>query len=134
MKAHYLAIWKLHGATTLATGTGNLELARLNNPTLVAIVTADPEPFFLHIDQSATIAARLWKGLNGMLAPDQGGGTFEEWFAVELQNVKASRAKQKGVFLVLEGEANVPEPNFNMRRDTERLAVCFDAVDKSELI
>lgn len=71
MKARYVAVWKLHDANTWAANISNLELARLRNPTLVAIVTADPEPFFLHIDQSAVIGSRLWKGLIGVFAPDQ---------------------------------------------------------------
>lgn len=132
MKARYLAVWKLHGANTLAAGTSNLELARLSNPTLVAVVTPDPEPFFLQIDQSAVIASRLLNGLIGVFAPNQ-GGTFEEWLARELGNVQASRANQKGVFIVFDGETNVSAPNFRMRKDTETLAVCFDAIDKSEV-
>ena len=131
MKARYLAVWKLHGANTLA-GTSNLELARLSNPTLVAVVTPDPEPFFLQIDQSAVIAGRLLNGLIRVFAPNQ-GGTFEEWLARELGNVLASRANQKGVFIVFDGETNVSAPNFRMRKDTETLAVCFDAIDKSEV-
>jgi hypothetical protein len=104
---------------------------RLSNPTLVAILTDDPEPFFLHIDQSA-VASGLLKGLLGVSAPGQ-GSKFEEWFAGELGNVKASRANQKGVYLVFHGETDLPAPNFGMRRDTEAFAVCFDAVDKSEV-
>jgi hypothetical protein len=64
--------------------------------------------------------------------PSDQGSTFEEWFTKELGNVKASRANQKGVFLVFEGETNVLAPDFRMRKDTEKLAVCFDAIDKSE--
>ena len=86
MNAQYLAIWKLLGASTLATGTDKLELARLDNPTLVATVTADPEPFFLHIDQSAVIANQLMRGITGMFAPDQ-SGTFEERIAVAIENL-----------------------------------------------
>ena len=134
MKTKYLVVWKLYGADTLATGTTNLELARLNDPTVVAVLTADPDPFFLHIDQSEAIAAQLVKGLAGIFAPDQ-LGTFEERFAAELANVRASRANQtaKGLFLVVKGETNVTAPNFNMRSDTTTLAVCFDAVDKAEV-
>jgi hypothetical protein len=42
-------------------------------------------------------------------APDQ-GSTFEEWFTGELGNLT---------------------PNFTMRKDTEMLAACFDAIDNS---
>jgi hypothetical protein len=37
------------------------------------------------------------------------------------------------VFLVFEGETDVPAPNLTKRRDTDVLAVCFDAIDKSEV-
>lgn len=47
--------------------------------------------------------------------------------------MKASRANPKGVFLVFEGGTNVSAPNLRMRKDTETLAVCFDAIDKSAL-
>ena len=59
---------------------------------------------------------------------------FEQRFAAELKNVKTIRSKQteKGVFVVFEGDANIPAPNFDKRRDTDRFAVCFDAMDKSE--
>jgi hypothetical protein len=134
MKTNYLAVWKFYGADALAIDTTNLELARLNDPEIVAILTADPEPFFQHIDQSAVIASQLVKGLTGVFAPDQ-RGTFEERFAAKLENVRAGRAKQtaKGLFLVIKGETNVAAPNFTTRRDAATLAVCFDAVDKAEI-
>ena len=129
-KAQYIAIWKLHGANTLAAGTDSLELTRLSDPPLLALVTTDPEPFFFHIDRSTAIATQL---LKGMFTPQE-AGPFEEGLAAELQRVKATREKQsrKGVFLVLRGEKNIPAPNFNLRRDIENFSVCFDAIDKSE--
>ena len=134
MKAQYLTVWKLHGANTLATSVNNLEVARLNDPTVVAVITADPEPYFLHIDQSAAIANQLLRGLLSIGASDQ-HGTFDERISAELEVAKANRGKvtTKGVFLVVSGEKDVQNPNFKMRKNTERLAVCFDAIDKVEL-
>jgi hypothetical protein len=131
MKVQYVAVWKLHGANKLAADASTLELARLNDPALVASVTTDPEPYFLHIDRSAAIGTQLLKGL---FAPEK-DGTPEERLAAELDSVKSRRAKQtgKGVFLVLEGETDVPAPNFETRKDTDEFAVCFDAIEKPEI-
>jgi hypothetical protein len=134
MKAKYLAVWKLHGANTLATTTNNFELARLSNPTLIAVVTDNPEPYFLHIDQSAAIANQLIRGIAGIGGSDQ-HGTYDEQIAAEVETAKANRAKEtsKGVFLVISGDKDVANPNFKLRRDTERFAVCFDAIDKPDV-
>jgi hypothetical protein len=131
MRAQYIAIWKLLGANTLQSETGSLELARLNNPTFVATLVADPEPFFQHIDQSAAIGSQLLSGILGFGRT----GTSEERIAAEIESLQARRAGQskQHVFLVLEGETSVPAPNFGQRKDTDGFAVCFDAVDKSQL-
>ena len=92
MKAHYVAVWKLHGASKLASNASSVELAQLSNPALVAHVTAEPEPLFLHIDRSAAVGTQLLKGL---FAPDK-DGTPEERLAAELEIVKARRAKEAG--------------------------------------
>jgi hypothetical protein len=133
MKVKYIAVWRLYGVSKLLTdGGNNLDLARLDDPSVVSSVTANAEPHFLHIDRSAALATQLLKGL---FSPDK-NGTPAERLAAELENVKARRAKQteKGVFLVVEAEKDVSSPNFKTRRDTEEYAVCFDAVDKPEIL
>lgn len=131
MKAQYVAVWKLHGASKLASNASSVELARLSSPALVASVTAEPEPLFLHIDRSAAILTQF---LKGVFAPDK-DGTPEERLAAELENVKARRAKEsgKGVFMTLEGETEIPTPDFKTRRDTDEFAVCLDAIEKPEI-
>ncbi|WP_316159500.1 hypothetical protein [Bradyrhizobium sp. SZCCHNRI3042] len=132
MNTHYLAVWKLYGINTLASGATNLELARLNDPKIVATLATDPEPFFLHIDQARVIASQVLNGLLSSLAQQD---TIEERLAIELKNVRTNRANQigSGMFLIVKGETNVAEPNFEIRKDTETFAVCFDAIDKSAI-
>ena len=135
MKTRYIGIWKLHGANTLASPNKDIELARLSDPAVVVRITADPEPYFARIDEAAALANRLINGLTGVFGGDQ-GLTFEQAFATELTKVKSGRSNQSssGVFVVLEGETEVSSPNFRLRKDNERFAVCFDAIDKSKVM
>ena len=72
--------------------------------------------------------------LKGMFARSK-EGTPDERVAAEIENTKARRAKQSGsgVFLVFEGETEIPEPEFRKRRDTDAFAMCFDAADKAAI-
>ena len=51
MMARYIAVWKLHGANKVVAETPSLELASLSIPQMIAMITSDPEPHFLHIDR-----------------------------------------------------------------------------------
>jgi hypothetical protein len=135
MKARYVTVWKLHGANTLAAANNDVELARLSDPTVVVRITAGPEPYFVRIDEAAAIANLLINGLTGVFGGYQ-GLTFEQAFAAELAKVKSYRSNQtlSGVFVILEGETEVSSPNFRLRKDDERFGVCFDAVNKSEIM
>jgi hypothetical protein len=128
IKVQYVAVWRLSGANKLASPASSVELARLTNPTLVATVTVEPEPLLLHIDRSEAVSTQLLKGL---FARDK-DGTPQERLAAELENVKARRSQEtdKGVFLILEGETEIPAPDFKTRRDTDEFAVCIDAIEK----
>jgi hypothetical protein len=131
VKAQYISVWKLHGANTLVTSAPSLELTRLSSPSLIASVTADPEPHFLHIDRSVALATQLLKGI---FSPDK-EGTPEQRLAAEIENVKSSRAKQtdKGVFLVIVGEDDIAAPNLDTCKVTEAFTVCFDALEKPKI-
>jgi hypothetical protein len=54
---------------------------------------------------------------------------------LEIEAVMANNTKQAGpgVFLVFEGEADVPKPKFELRRDLDDFAICLDEIDKSEI-
>lgn len=39
----------------------------------------------------------------------------------------------RGVFLVLQGEANIATPDFNLRRDWDDFAICIDAIEPCEV-
>jgi hypothetical protein len=131
VKVRYIAIYKLHGANRLPDEAQSLELLALQNPALGATLTTCPEPYFLHLDTSLALGTQL---LKGVFAPDK-KGTLQERLAAEIEEVKARRASQTGtgVFLVLNGEADIPTPEFKARRDTEEFAICIDAVAKPQI-
>jgi hypothetical protein len=128
MKARYIAVYKLHGANKLAEDAKEFRLAALTSPALSALLTADPESYFLHIDRWAALASQLFKGL----FDPQKQGTPEERVAAETAAAKARRAEQtsSGVFLVLEGDTDIPDPAFKARRDLKEFALCLDDVDR----
>jgi len=107
----------------------------LSDPTVVVRITAGPEPYFVRIDEAAAIANLLIKGLTGVFDGYQ-GLTFEQAFAAELAKVKSYRSNQtsSGVFVILEGETEVSSANFSLRKDNERFDVCFDAINKSDIM
>jgi hypothetical protein len=72
MKARYIAVYKLHGANKLSEDANEFRLAALTSPALSAMLTADPESYFLHIDRWAALASQLFKGL---FDPQQQGGS-----------------------------------------------------------
>lgn len=131
MKVRYIAIYKLRGANKLPEEVGCANLFASQSPAVIAMLTTIPELHFLHIDKSAALGAQLLKGL---FAPDQ-EGTWQERLAAEIEEIKARRAKQTGpgVFLVFDGETDIPTPEFKNRRDTEEFAVSFDAIEKSDI-
>jgi hypothetical protein len=131
VKVRYIAIYKLHGANRLPEESESLELLALQSPALTATLTTNPDRHFVHIDKSAALGAQLLKGI---FAPDK-EGTLQERLAVEIEDVRARRASEAGagVFLILDGEAEIPTPEFKARRDTEEFAVCIDAIAKPEI-
>jgi hypothetical protein len=50
MEVRHVAVWKLHGASRIASGTFNIPVAEVEDPNIAATVTSDPEPHFTHID------------------------------------------------------------------------------------
>lgn len=128
MKVRYVAVYKVHGANTLPDGAASADILTLRNPALTVMLTTNPEPHFAHIDKSAALGAQLF---SGFLAPDK-EGTLKQRLTAEIDNVKASRAKRTGpgVFLVFDGETEVPAPEFKVRRDTEEFGICIDDIAK----
>lgn len=131
MQVRYVAIWKLRGANKIESGAASLPLTVMSDPKITASLTTDADSHFLHIDRSAAIAIGL---LKGMFARSK-EGTPDERVAAEIENTKARRAKQSGsgVFLVFEGETEIPEPEFRTRRDMDAFVICFDAIEKAAI-
>jgi hypothetical protein len=131
MKICYMIVYKIHGTNRLTCEGESAKLLALDNPALTATLTENPEPHFLHIDKSSALATQLLKGL---FVPGN-GGTLQERLAIEIEEVKSRRAKQteQGIFLIFDGEAEIPDPDFKSRRDTDEFAVCMDAISKPEI-
>lgn len=130
MKVRYIAIYRLYGANELPDEVKNADLLAVKSPSIRTILTSDPGPILEHIDKSAALGMLLFKGA---FAPEK-AGTLQERLA-EIEGLRASRAEQPGIgiFLVFDGETEIPIPEFEMRRDTDDFAICMDAVDKSEI-
>jgi hypothetical protein len=130
--ARYIGVWRLQGANALAPGVSNREIGALANPKFTAHITAEPELYFPHIDLGSALGTQLLKGI---FTPDD-KGTFQERLAAEIANIKARRAQQteKGVFVVVEGEADIGEPNLRDLREVDDFRICFEAFDKDEFL
>jgi hypothetical protein len=85
VKVEYTAIFKLVGASKLPEGAECTSLLTLQSPVLAAVLTMNPDPYFLHIDKSRALGTQVLKGL---FAPDK-GGTLQERIAAEIEDVKA---------------------------------------------
>lgn len=131
MQARYIGVWKLHGANKLVDGSSDAEFATLENPEIKATITAEPEPYFFHIDRSAALGVQLLKSL---FAPDK-AGTPEERLAAETENIRTNRANrtETGVFVIFEGATDIDVPEFRAHQDTDEFGVCLDSVDKPEI-
>lgn len=131
VNVRYIAIYKLHGANKLPEEAASAKLLASQSPAVTAILTDAPEPYFIHINKSAALGAQL---LQGLFAPDQ-KGTWQERLAATVEEVKARRTEKTGtgVFLVFDGETDIPTPEFGLRRDTDDFAISFDAIAKSEI-
>ena len=131
IKVRYISVWKLRGGSKLVTDKDSLLLARLDNPRIEAHVTVDPEQQFRYIDQSAAIGYLIVKALFA----ENKKGSIQERVDAEVEAIKTRRKDRigNGVFLVLEGETDIPATDFKNRHDASEFAACFDAVDKDKI-
>lgn len=131
MKAKYISIHKVLGATALPQDTEAACILRNDLPMLTATLVRNPEPYFVHIDRSVTLREQFLRGLFG----SGNGAGPNEALATGIADIKSRRAKETapGVFLVFEGEIEAPTLTPGARRDTEDFTVCFDAVAKPEI-
>jgi hypothetical protein len=131
VKVRYTAIYKLHGVNKMPEEAECASLLKRQCPALTAILTGNPDPYFVHVDKSAALGTQL---LKGVFAPDK-EGTVQERLAAEIEDLKKRRAKHAGtgVFLIFEGETDTPTPEFKARTDVDEFAVCLDVIAKSEI-
>lgn len=131
VKVQYVAIYKLHAVNKLPEAAEGAILFQQQHPTLSAKLTMNPEPHFLHIENSAALGSQILKGI---FAPDI-KGTLQERLSAEIEDMRASRAKRlgTGVFLIFEGETEISTPDFKARQDTEEFAVYLGNIGKGEI-
>lgn len=131
MKACYIAVYRLHGANKMLGEAQSTHVSACDNPKITAALTSNPEPYFLHIDTSSAVGTQLLKGL---FSPDK-KGTCQERLSAEIEEVKARRAKRTvaGVYLVFDGEVDIPEPDVKTRRDIDEFAISMNGVSKADI-
>lgn len=131
MLVKYIAIWKIHGATALTDEEAHSPLACTTQPIAEASLTDNPEAYFFHIDRSRALAALTMRGLFG--PSDE--GTPAQRLQTELDAFKQQREKELrgGVFLIVQGETEAPDPQRILTRELDEFAVCFDGADKSAI-
>lgn len=132
MKVQYISVYKLHGANKLPEEAESASLVALQHPALTATLTTNPEPYFLHMDRSEGLRTQLLKPLYAL----KNEGSLEDRLVAEIEGIRASRAKKTGagVFLVFDGETNIPEPELKSRRDYNEFGICIDAIEKPEIL
>ena len=128
MKARYISIWRLRGASELSDAADGYEVAQ-SGSYAVAKIVANPEAFFTHVDRAQALAAVVLKGIftPGALEP-------ENPLMAELDKIRSTRCAKtpRTAYLVIEGEDEAATPNLSKRADTDSFIVCFDAIDKGQ--
>jgi hypothetical protein len=130
MEVRCLAVYKLRGTNGLSSEAPSI-LFEGENPNVVATLTANPEPYFEHIDRSRALGTQLLGGVFG----GKKEGTYEERLAAEIKRIQTERQSKmtEGVYIVFEGSSEIDPPEFKARRDTDGFAVALDDVPKDEL-
>ncbi len=126
--AHYIGVWRLFGANSLADGAASFELGMLGEPGADVRIVADPEPYFSHIDRSRALLGLVMKGLFG----DEHKRSARERFETELERVRIERLKEinGGAYLVIEGHLPGEPINPKLRGEAGDFTVTFDGVNK----
>ncbi|MCA1442761.1 hypothetical protein I6F07_21565 [Ensifer sp. IC4062] len=125
MRLDYIKVWKLLGVSKLPAEP---PISRLGDPPMDFLLTADPEPYFVHIDKSRALANGLLKGL----FKGEEDGSLDERLVSEIGAAKARRAKNQrpGCYLIALAVTDAPEPKFEARRDGADFEVAIDGLDK----
>lgn len=83
MEVKYVAVYKLRGANGLSSDASSVLFER-ESPKMIATLSADPEPYFAHIDRSLALGLQLLRGRFGEMKE----GTPEERIAAEIQRIQ----------------------------------------------
>lgn len=130
MEVRYVAVYKLTGVSTLP-GDGDVDLVDLPELDARALLTVNPDSYCFHIDRFSALLREI---MNGILGQTE-GADLSSRLADQQQQVQKNRRKKfgAGVFLVIEGKAEITEPDFRVRRDLNEIAFCFDGYAKDEV-
>jgi hypothetical protein len=128
METRYVAIWKIHGANKIASGSVIHTIGDDHGVNVVATFANDPEPYFLYADQAS--AALKLMVTKGFWSPEA-HGDFSDLLAAEIQEQRSRRANQtsSSAFLILEGKAIVADQQFNVHRITDAFSFSMDKID-----
>jgi hypothetical protein len=124
-KAYYISIYKLGGVTAaLPDEETAIELARLTAPSVEVLLTVDSEPHFTHIDRQSAVLARLISS---------GVTKFDEPLTSEIADAKRSRNTQTGLFLVIDGEMDIPQQTLGDRIDGCEFGIILGEGGKADI-
>jgi hypothetical protein len=126
-QAHYISIYRLNGVNSLPVGDSR-EVKLFAAASFEALLTSEPEPHFAHIDRSRAVLD-LWaeRGIAGWTDKGQ--------FILKIAAVKEKRAPRtnSGVFVVLNGTTEIPNPEFRGRRDSDEFSFSLDDVSRVDI-
>lgn len=128
MELRYVAVYKIRGSNGLSGDDSSL-LSEIQSPKLVATLTANPEPWFEHIDRAKALGTQILSGLFS----EKKEGTPAERLTAGVEIIKADRKAPEGVYVAFEGEGDFEPPEFKARRDTDEFGIVLDDLSKSEL-
>lgn len=63
MRAHYIGVWRLAGATSLAVGDSSYDVAKQKASPARERIVGDPEPYFAFLDCRVRSASFSYKAL-----------------------------------------------------------------------
>jgi hypothetical protein len=117
VQLNYVKVWKLLGLNKLPA---ELPTSTLGDPPTNFSLTADPEPYFVHIDRWRAIARQGLKFFED--------GSWEEWLDREIQAAKARRAEERQArcYLVAQAISDVYELSLSHRYDVGDFEVAAD--------
>ena len=124
MKARYTIIYKLRSTYQLPDEAESASFLALKDPAITATLTTNPEPYFLHVDKFRALSFVFYGSHIGDTAQERLAAK-QDWLPAKIDKVRADRAYRtgRGVYLIFEGESDIPTPSLYGRLDTGEFAI-----------